>query len=153
MLPEKIMRLITLVVSGRSWHLSHYNLNGNYQMKKHLSCCSEKFPINYEVYQPNKNNICSSGSPIIIAHGMLGSAANWSTIAKAICWKSGRQVITFDARNHGHSAHSQGKYQKYFFSKMRSCLSWSILVVMWLIVSCTKLDFFRIFCLAKKSIP
>ena len=43
--------------------------------------------------------------PIIIAHGMLGSASNWSSIAKSLHRKTGRTVITYDARNHGKSAH------------------------------------------------
>ena len=43
--------------------------------------------------------------PIIIAHGMLGSASNWSSMAKSLHRKTGRTVITYDARNHGKSAH------------------------------------------------
>ena len=33
---------------------------------------------------------------IIIAHGMLGSASNWSSIAKRLHRKTGRNIITFD---------------------------------------------------------
>ena len=38
---------------------------------------------------------------------MLGSASNWSSIAKSLHRKTGRNIITFDARNHGKSSHTQ----------------------------------------------
>jgi len=45
--------------------------------------------------------------PVFIAHGMLGSASNWSSMAKSIARKTGRKVIIFDARNHGKSGHTK----------------------------------------------
>ena len=45
-------------------------------------------------------------TPLVIAHGMLGSGANFQSLAKAIHKKTTRQVITYDARNHGASFHS-----------------------------------------------
>ena len=44
---------------------------------------------------------------IVIAHGMLGSASNWSSMAKSLYRKTGRNIITFDARNHGKSQHTE----------------------------------------------
>ena len=44
--------------------------------------------------------------PIIIAHGMLGSASNWSSMAKSLNRKTGRAITTYDARNHGKSGHT-----------------------------------------------
>ena len=44
---------------------------------------------------------------VIIAHGMLGSASNWSSIAKHLHRKTGLNIIIFDARNHGRSEHTQ----------------------------------------------
>ena len=44
---------------------------------------------------------------VIIAHGMLGSASNWSSIAKNVHRKTGLNIIIFDARNHGRSEHTQ----------------------------------------------
>lgn len=42
-----------------------------------------------------------AGTPLLIAHGLFGSARNWGVIAK---WLSAaRPVITVDMRNHGHS--------------------------------------------------
>jgi len=42
---------------------------------------------------------------IIIAHGMLGSLSNWSSLSRRIAKETGKTVITFDARNHGMSEH------------------------------------------------
>eukprot|EP00096_Caligus_rogercresseyi_P015053 TRINITY_DN7506_c0_g1_i1.p1 TRINITY_DN7506_c0_g1~~TRINITY_DN7506_c0_g1_i1.p1 ORF type:complete len:306 (+),score=51.69 TRINITY_DN7506_c0_g1_i1:114-1031(+) len=46
------------------------------------------------------------GSPIIIAHGMLGSSKNWTSLAKRINQETGRRIISIDARNHGESPHT-----------------------------------------------
>lgn len=43
---------------------------------------------------------------IIIAHGMLGSLSNWSSLSRRIAKETGKTVITFDARNHGMSEHN-----------------------------------------------
>ncbi|MEM6389687.1 MAG: alpha/beta fold hydrolase, partial [Pseudomonadota bacterium] len=43
----------------------------------------------------------SSAPRLLIAHGLFGSARNWSVIAKRL--SASRQVITVDMRNHGHS--------------------------------------------------
>ena len=48
----------------------------------------------------------ASLKPVIIAHGMLGSASNWSSIAKNLCKNTGRDIVIYDARNHGKSAHT-----------------------------------------------
>ena len=42
---------------------------------------------------------------IIIAHGMLGSASNWSSLSRRIAKETGQSVVIFDARNHGMSEH------------------------------------------------
>ncbi|GAA3864742.1 alpha/beta fold hydrolase [Celeribacter arenosi] len=52
-------------------------------------------------------NIVLSGSPterppLLIAHGLFGSARNWSVIAKRL--SDQRLVVTVDMRNHGESA-------------------------------------------------
>ena len=39
--------------------------------------------------------------PILIAHGLFGSARNWGVIAKRL--SEGRRVLTVDMRNHGES--------------------------------------------------
>ncbi|MDO8825737.1 alpha/beta fold hydrolase [Methylophaga sp.] len=45
------------------------------------------------------------GEPLVILHGLFGSADNWRSIAKAL--SSQRQVISVDLRNHGRSFHHQ----------------------------------------------
>jgi len=49
-------------------------------------------------------NIQGDGEPLLILHGLFGSARNWSGIAKRL----GRdyQIITVDLRNHGDSGHA-----------------------------------------------
>ena len=41
------------------------------------------------------------GTPLIIAHGLFGSARNWGVIAKRL--SDSRRVIALDMRNHGAS--------------------------------------------------
>ena len=38
---------------------------------------------------------------------MLGSASNWSSLAKNLCKNTGRNIIIYDARNHGKSGHTE----------------------------------------------
>lgn len=49
-------------------------------------------------------NIQGEGEPLIILHGLFGSARNWNTVAKEL--SRDRQVITVDLRNHGDSEHT-----------------------------------------------
>jgi esterase len=42
-----------------------------------------------------------SGPPVVILHGLLGSARNWSTFAKELAGT--RRVFALDLRNHGNS--------------------------------------------------
>lgn len=43
------------------------------------------------------------GPPIVIAHGLFGSARNWGGIARTLA--ASRRVIAVDMRNHGRSPH------------------------------------------------
>jgi len=43
----------------------------------------------------------SDAPPLVIAHGLFGSARNWGVIAKRL--SDGRQVVAVDMRNHGAS--------------------------------------------------
>ncbi len=43
----------------------------------------------------------SSGTPLILVHGLFGSARNWQGVAKRL--SDGRRVVTVDMRNHGQS--------------------------------------------------
>ena len=45
------------------------------------------------------------GPPVVMAHGMLGTWSNWSTVAKHVNGKYSKRMVAFDARNHGRSPH------------------------------------------------
>ncbi|MDX1466391.1 MAG: alpha/beta fold hydrolase, partial [Halomonas sp.] len=45
-------------------------------------------------------------TPLVVVHGLLGSADNWRSHAKQ--WQRRRRVITVDLRNHGRSPHVAG---------------------------------------------
>jgi esterase len=49
-----------------------------------------------------------AGKPVIILHGLFGSARNWRSIAKELAAKY--QVFTIDLRNHGDSDHADSMY-------------------------------------------
>ena len=44
------------------------------------------------------------GAPVVILHGLFGSARNWGAIARRLA-AAGRRVIAADLRNHGDSPH------------------------------------------------
>jgi len=46
------------------------------------------------------------GEPLVIVHGLLGSADNWRSHVKQ--WSGERRVIALDLRNHGRSPHAEG---------------------------------------------
>lgn len=43
----------------------------------------------------------TNATPLLIAHGLFGSARNWNVIAKRL--SEGREVLALDMRNHGNS--------------------------------------------------
>lgn len=57
----------------------------------------EAVALNYKVF--------GEGKPLIIVHGLFGSLDNWQTHAKTL--SEYFQVILIDARNHGHSPHTE----------------------------------------------
>ncbi|WP_136246732.1 alpha/beta fold hydrolase [Halomonas borealis] len=46
------------------------------------------------------------GTPLVVIHGLLGSADNWRSHIKQ--WQERRRVIGLDLRNHGRSPHAPG---------------------------------------------
>ncbi len=46
------------------------------------------------------------GVPLVVIHGLFGSADNWRSHVKA--WQETRRVIAVDLRNHGRSPHAEG---------------------------------------------
>lgn len=52
------------------------------------------------------------GQPLILLHGLFGSADNWGTVAKHFSQNhpiQNHQVISVDLRNHGRSSHSESQ--------------------------------------------
>ncbi|KAJ8267167.1 hypothetical protein GJAV_G00139310 [Gymnothorax javanicus] len=45
-------------------------------------------------------------TPLVFLHGLFGSKSNFHSIAKSLVQRTGRKVLTVDARNHGLSTHS-----------------------------------------------
>ncbi|MDR5898308.1 alpha/beta fold hydrolase [Halomonas vilamensis] len=48
----------------------------------------------------------SDALPLVVIHGLLGSADNWRSHVKV--WQKHRRVIAVDLRNHGRSPHAEG---------------------------------------------
>lgn len=46
------------------------------------------------------------GTPLVVIHGLLGSADNWRSHIKK--WQEARRVVALDLRNHGRSPHASG---------------------------------------------
>ncbi|TRY87407.1 hypothetical protein DNTS_013891 [Danionella cerebrum] len=60
-------------------------------------------PVNltYDVFDGK-----GDGTPLVFLHGLFGSKSNFHSIAKSLVQRTGRKVLTVDARNHGKSPHS-----------------------------------------------
>ena len=69
-------------------------------------------------YDFNKTNI---SRPILIVHGLFGSAQNWQTFAKNIA-QNGFRVITVDLRNHGNSFHHDAHNYEVMVSDLLSVI-------------------------------
>ncbi len=65
---------------------------------------SEHSPL--ELYCLDSGADDSGELPLIIIHGLLGSADNWRSHIRA--WRQKRRVIAVDLRNHGRSPHADG---------------------------------------------
>lgn len=50
----------------------------------------------------------SAYPPLVVLHGLMGSADNWRTHLKH--WRMSRQVIAMDLRNHGRSPHTDSMH-------------------------------------------
>uniref|UniRef100_A0A4W5RQN9 sn-1-specific diacylglycerol lipase ABHD11 n=1 Tax=Hucho hucho TaxID=62062 RepID=A0A4W5RQN9_9TELE len=58
-------------------------------------------------YLPTKVKLIKRDStPLVFLHGLFGSKSNFHSIAKSLVQRTGRKVLTVDARNHGTSTHS-----------------------------------------------
>ena len=66
---------------------------------------SDIYTVNLH-YVDTKNKTENDSLPLIVIHGLLGSADNWRSHIKA--WQENRRVIAVDLRNHGRSPHVEG---------------------------------------------
>ncbi|KAM6985707.1 sn-1-specific diacylglycerol lipase ABHD11 [Aplochiton taeniatus] len=70
-----------------------------------LACAfsSSASPVNltYDVFDGKGEN-----TPLVFLHGLFGSKSNFHSIAKSLVQRTGRKVLTIDARNHGSSTHN-----------------------------------------------
>ncbi|XP_075191501.1 sn-1-specific diacylglycerol lipase ABHD11 isoform X2 [Anomaloglossus baeobatrachus] len=64
------------------------------------SCHDGIVPLSYDVYEGKV-----PGPPLVLLHGLFGSKSNFQSIARALVRRTGRKVLTLDARNHGSSPH------------------------------------------------
>jgi len=54
----------------------------------------------------NYSDTGGDGTPLVVIHGLFGSADNWRSHIKA--WEARRRVVAVDLRNHGRSPHVRG---------------------------------------------
>uniref|UniRef100_H3DFB4 sn-1-specific diacylglycerol lipase ABHD11 n=1 Tax=Tetraodon nigroviridis TaxID=99883 RepID=H3DFB4_TETNG len=57
--------------------------------------------VTYDVFDGKGDS-----TPLVFLHGLFGSKSNFHSIAKSLVQRTGRKVLTVDARNHGNSPHS-----------------------------------------------
>ncbi|KAG9265673.1 protein ABHD11 [Astyanax mexicanus] len=67
------------------------------------SAANSTSPVNltYDVFDGKGDS-----TPLVFLHGLFGSKSNFHSIAKSLVQRTGRKVLTVDARNHGKSTHS-----------------------------------------------
>ncbi|WNK18860.1 alpha/beta fold hydrolase [Halomonas piscis] len=63
-------------------------------------------PTPVELYCIDSGEDDGSELPLVVIHGLLGSADNWRSHLRD--WRRGRRVIAVDLRNHGRSPHADG---------------------------------------------
>ncbi|RXN27071.1 alpha beta hydrolase domain-containing 11 [Labeo rohita] len=71
--------------------------------RKQIAVGPLRCPINltYDVFDGK-----GESTPLVFLHGLFGSKSNFHSIAKSLVQRTGRKVLTVDARNHGKSPHS-----------------------------------------------
>ncbi|XP_078535631.1 sn-1-specific diacylglycerol lipase ABHD11 isoform X2 [Lissotriton helveticus] len=77
--------------------------NGNFRCRLTPSSCGRleaTVTLAYDLFDGRVNEV-----PLVFLHGLFGSKSNFQSIAKALVQKTGRKVLTLDARNHGSSPH------------------------------------------------
>lgn len=60
------------------------------------------------------------GTPLVVVHGLMGSADNWRSHVKQ--WHRKRRVVAVDLRNHGRSPHAAGMRYAEMADDLLACL-------------------------------
>lgn len=60
------------------------------------------------------------GTPLVVVHGLMGSADNWRSHVKQ--WHRKRRVVAVDLRNHGRSPHAPGMRYAEMAGDLLACL-------------------------------
>ncbi|XP_078535633.1 sn-1-specific diacylglycerol lipase ABHD11 isoform X4 [Lissotriton helveticus] len=77
------------------------SVTDNHRRRYSLSTTSTStVTLAYDLFDGRVNEV-----PLVFLHGLFGSKSNFQSIAKALVQKTGRKVLTLDARNHGSSPH------------------------------------------------
>ncbi|MFG6666601.1 alpha/beta fold hydrolase [Halomonas sp. HNIBRBA4712] len=67
---------------------------------------SRASPVDLHFIDAFDESADSARTPLIVLHGLLGSADNWRSQLKK--WQQTRRVLAVDLRNHGRSPHAEG---------------------------------------------
>lgn len=65
----------------------------------------EAVDLSYTVYKEHYPPSSADKTPVVVAHGLLGSKNNWHSLSKAINKMTERKVLAIDQRCHGESPH------------------------------------------------
>lgn len=92
------------LVNGRTCRLvtgQRDLFGGSPLMARAAASTSQPVNLSYDVFDGKGDS-----TPLVFLHGLFGSKSNFHSIAKSLVQRTGRKVLTVDARNHGISAHS-----------------------------------------------
>ncbi|XP_059382402.1 protein ABHD11 [Carassius carassius] len=99
-----LCRILTRgVYCGPSSCLSVAGLRDYCSRVSRLDRAGSDSPVNltYNVFDGKGDD-----TPLVFLHGLFGNKSNFHSIAKSLVQRTGRKVLTVDARNHGKSPHS-----------------------------------------------
>ncbi|XP_047490467.1 protein ABHD11-like isoform X1 [Penaeus chinensis] len=92
-------------IHARTMQIHHFTIE-SFLSKNYTTSRSAAVDMAFTLFQSASPQKTSDKAPVVIMHGLLGSKTNWKGLGKAISSKTGRQVYTVDARNHGDSPHT-----------------------------------------------
>ncbi|XP_028322878.1 sn-1-specific diacylglycerol lipase ABHD11 [Gouania willdenowi] len=98
-----LCRLICRGLSGRSQTRLFSGQEDAFRVPVAVRTASSSSPVilTYDVFDGKGDS-----TPLVFLHGLFGSKSNFHSIAKSLVQRTGRKVLTVDARNHGSSPHN-----------------------------------------------